>query len=170
VTEDGNLQPLSDEPLPEAVEKLLHKTIKKVGEDLETLSFNTAISAMMILVNELYTLNLRPRALLRTLSQLLAPFAPHIAEELWTKLGGTGFVSLAPWPNFDPALVQDDTITMAVQVSGKTRGTIEIAVDAAEDAAMTKAREVNAVKNAIAGKTVAKVIYKPGKILNIIVK
>lgn len=170
VDDEGNTLPFQDDPPPQALNKLLHKTIKKVGEDLEGLNFNTAISAMMILVNELYSLNLRPRAVLVPLMQLLAPLAPHVAEEMWSRLGQNGFVSTAPWPAFDPAITADDVVVMAVQVNGKTRGTLEISVHAAEDDAMASARALNAVKNALDGKNVAKIIYKPGKILNIIVK
>lgn len=170
VADDGTTLPLSQEPAPEAIDKLLHKTIKKVGQDLENLSFNTAISSMMILVNELYSLGIRPASVLKPLAQLLAPLAPHFSEEIWQRLGGQGFVSMAPWPAFDPSLVQDDVVTMAVQVNGKTRGTVEISIQATEDDAMASAREVNAVKNALEGKNISKVIYKPGKILNIIVK
>jgi leucyl-tRNA synthetase len=170
VTEDGQLQPLSEDPLPEGLNRLLHKTIKKVEEDLEALSFNTAVSAMMILLNEIYSAGLRPKKALKPLVQILAPLAPHLCEELWERLGGTGFVSLAPWPKYDPAMVQDDTATIGVQVAGKTRGSIELSLTATEEQALAAANQVNAVKNALDGKTVVKVIYKPGKILNIIVK
>ncbi len=170
VDEAGNNIPLSEGEIPASLNKLLHKTIKKVGEDFENMSFNTSISAMMILLNEIYSLNVRSGAVLRPLTQLLAPLAPHISEELWSRLGGKGFVALAPWPAFDAALVQDDVASIGVQVNGKTRGTIEIALNASEEDALSLAHGQNAVKNAIEGKTVAKVIYKPGKILNIIVK
>jgi leucyl-tRNA synthetase len=170
IAEDGSVHKFNSEPIPDSLNKLLHKTIKKVGEDLEAMSFNTAISAMMILVNEMYSQNYKSAAVLKPLVQLLAPLAPHVSEELWSHLGGEGFVATAPWPAFDAALVADDVITLGVQVLGKTRGTIEISVNANEDEALALARQLNAVKNALDGKTVAKVIYKPGKILNIIVK
>ena len=93
-----------------------------------------------------------------------------MSEELWKRLGGTGLVALAPWPTFNAALVQDDTVNIGVQVLGKTRGDIKIGVNASEEEAMAAALGLNSVKNALDGKTVAKVIYKPGKILNIIVK
>jgi leucyl-tRNA synthetase len=160
----------TDEALPSEIEKLLHKTIKKVTEDIPQFGFNTAISQMMILVNELYRLNLKPKTVLRTLSQLLMPFAPHVAEELWEKLGGEGFVSVAPWPQFDPQLCMDDKITMGVQVNGKMRGTIEISPEAPESDAMAAALAVSSVQNALQGKAPAKVIYKAGKILNLIVR
>jgi leucyl-tRNA synthetase len=169
VAEDGSTHKFTEE-VPEELNRLLHKTIKKVGEDIENLSFNTAISSLMILVNEIYAQNMRPQRVLRPLVQLLAPLAPHVAEELWSRLGGAGFVSTAPWPAFDKALVVDDSVTIGVQVLGKTRGDIKIGVNASEDEAMEAARRIPAVKNALEGKTVAKVIYKPGKILNIVVK
>ncbi len=159
-----------EQSLPEELLRLKHKTIKKVTEDIENMSFNTAISAMMILVNEIYKNNIKPKALLRELSQLLMPFAPHIAEELWLALGGKGLVSLAPWPKFDPKLCQDEFKTVAVQVNGKMRGTVQLSEESPEAEAIELAKELNAVKNALEGQSLIKVIYKPGKILNLIVK
>jgi leucyl-tRNA synthetase len=169
VDEDGHLIKLDTE-IPDEIKKLTHKTIKKIGDDIEAMSFNTPISAMMILVNELYRLNVRPKETLKTITQVLAPFAPHIAEELWEKLDGEGLVSLAPWPKYDSLYLVDDVITMGVQVNGKMRGTVELAPDADEPTAVAKAMEVTAVKNAVDGKPLAKVIYKPAKILNLIVR
>lgn len=156
--------------LPTPIEKSLHKTIKKVTEDIESLSFNTAISAMMIFVNDLYKAEIKPKSALKTLSQLLMPFAPHIAEEVWSKLGGEGFVSVAPWPSYQQELVNDDVITMAVQVLGKTRGTIEISLNASEEDAVKTAMNLGPVITAIGDKKVDKVIYKAGRILNLIIK
>jgi leucyl-tRNA synthetase len=161
---------LNNDPLSGDLEKLLHKTIKKVTEDIESLSFNTAISQMMIFVNELYKNESRPKSALLTLSQLLMPFAPHLAEEIWHHLGGKGLVSLAPWPTFDPALCRDETITMGVQVNGKMRGTIDISLQASEEFAVEEAKKVASVLASINGKPIDKVIYKAGKILNLIVK
>ncbi len=160
----------TDEALPPELEKLLHKTIKKVGDDIEAMSFNTAISTMMILVNEMYKHSSRSRRALLPLVQLMAPFAPHLAEEIWERLGQKGFVSLATWPTHDPRLIVDDTVTMAVQVNGKTRGTVDLAPDAPEAAALLAAVQLTAVKNALGGNPPLKVIYKPGKILNLIAK
>ncbi len=169
VSEDGH--PIaSDETTPPSLEKLLHKTIKKVTEDIENMSFNTSISAMMILVNEIYKANVKPKSLLKPLAQLLMPFAPHLAEELWEKMGGKGFVSLAPWPKYDNSLIADDTLTIGVQVNGKMRGTIETMLDASEETALSAAYAIDAVRSALGGKTPDKVIYRPGKILNLIVK
>jgi leucyl-tRNA synthetase len=158
------------EPISTELEKLLHKTIKKVTEDIEKMSFNTAISAMMILVNELYKANVKPKSILKPLIQLLMPFAPYMAEELWEKMGGEGFVSLAPWPKYDSNLIADDTVTIGVQVNGKMRGTIETAMDAPEEVALKTAYAVDTVMAALNGKTPDKIIYKAGKILNLIIK
>ncbi|MFN3696216.1 MAG: leucine--tRNA ligase [Pseudobdellovibrio sp.] len=160
----------TDTDLPKEVEKAVHKTIKKVTEDIENLSFNTSISQMMILVNELYKFECKSKKALLPLAQILQPFAPHLAEELWSRMGGSGLVVTAPWPKFDPVLCQDDTVTMGVQVNGKMRGTIEIAPDADEAKAVSEALKVVTVSAAINGQTPAKVIYKAGKILNLIVK
>lgn len=170
VANDDGALIATDEAIPADLEKLLHKTIKKVTGDIENMSFNTSISAMMILVNEVYKANVKPKALLKPLVQLLMPFAPHMAEELWEKMGGEGFVSLAPWPKYDNKLVADDTVTMGVQVNGKMRGTIEIAADATEEVALAAGYQLDTVKSVLGGKTPDKVIYKAGRILNLIVK
>ncbi len=156
--------------VPDSLNRLLHKTIKKVGDDIESLSFNTAVSAMMILTNEVYKADIRPRTVLQKLSQLLAPFAPHVAEEIWNRLGGEGLVSIAPWPSYDPKLTVDDTIEMGVQVNGKHRGSIRVTLATSEEDAIHLARMQNTVANAIGSMAITKVIYKAGKILNLIVK
>ncbi len=159
----------TDETLPPEVEKVLHKTIKKVTEDIEALSFNTCISQMMILVNELYKHECKSKKVLLPLTQLLQPFAPHTAEELWNKLGGKGLVVTAPWPEFIPALCADDMITLGVQVNGKMRGTIHISIETSEADAVRAALEIPTISSAVAGKSPSKIIYKAGKILNLIV-
>jgi len=169
VNDDGQYV-ATKEAAPVEIQKLVHKTIKKVTEDIETMSFNTAISAMMILVNELYKAECRSEEALKPLVQILAPFAPHLAEELWEKMGGQGLCSLAPWPKYDRTLVADDTVTIGVQVNGKMRGTIEISPTASEDEAVGAAKAVAAVSSVLAGKNPDKVIYKAGRILNLIVK
>lgn len=167
VNDDGGLAAV-DQTLPEDVDRLLHKTIKKVTEDIEILSFNTAISAMMIFVNELYRHELRPKAALKILTQLLAPFAPHFSEELWQRLGGEGLVSLATWPSFDASKIQDDKVTVGVQVNGKMRGTVDLLLTSSEDEAVKAALALAPVQQAIDGKQMKKVIYKAGKIVNLI--
>ncbi len=160
---------LTDEPCDKDTKKLLHKTIKKVGEDIEHLRFNTAISAMMILVKHLGTLSAVPREAARALALIVSPFSPHVGEELWSRLGNGKSLAHEPWPKFDAELVKDDVIAIGVQVNGKVRGSVELPVNA--DEAM--ARELGAadakVKEFLAGKTVKKVVYVPGRILNFIV-
>lgn len=169
ISDDGQLKANNDE-IPAEIEKVLHKTIKKVSDDIENMSFNTAISAMMIYVNELYRLNCQSKKALLPLAQLLMPFAPHMSEEIWQRLGGQGFCSLSQWPSYNPELIIDDQITMGVQVNGKMRGTIQIAPQASEAEAVTEAIKLATVSAALSGKNPDKVIYKAGKILNLIVK
>ncbi|MNL16963.1 Leucine--tRNA ligase [compost metagenome] len=169
VSDDGAYLGTKD-ALSGEIEKLVHKTIKKVTEDIESMSFNTAVSAMMILVNELYRAECRSEKALKPLVQILAPFAPHLCEELWEKMSGQGLCSLAPWPKYDNTLCADDSATIGVQVNGKMRGTIELALTASEQEAVTAALAVSGVATAMAGKNPDKVIYKAGKILNLIVK
>ena len=162
------------EVLPEQGEinnlnSLLNRTIKKVTEDIESLNFNTAISAMMILVNELYRKKVRNHRILKALSQLLMPFAPHIAEEIWSALSGEGFVSLSPWPSFEEETIKEKTVTMGVQVNGKTKTAISCSVNTSEEEALKLAQEKTPIQNALKGKKIKKVIYKSGHILNIII-
>lgn len=162
---------VKDEPAPEAALRVVHKAIDKVGKDIEDLALNTAISALHIAVKELTQAKVTARAALEPLIQLLAPFAPHIAEEVWDKALGHGEgISFAAWPEADPALVVDDVIKMGVQVLGKTRGEIELPKDADEATAVALAQANPTVAKFLEGKTLARVIYKPGKILNLIAK
>ncbi|HVJ93526.1 MAG TPA: leucine--tRNA ligase [Labilithrix sp.] len=150
-------------------QRLVHKTIKKVTEDIQAMRFNTAISAMMILVNQLSRLPKVPADAARTLALLLSPFAPHIAEELWQRLGGKTTLAYEPWPLFDPALVKDDVIEIGVQVNGKARASIQIPADADEATAQSIALEDAKIRDLTTGKTIKKVIYVKGRILNLIV-
>lgn len=160
---------VDDSDVPEDLNKLLHKTIKKVGEDIESLGFNTAISAMMILLNDVYRANSHSRKVLKPFVQILSPFAPHLCEELWSKMGEKGFVVSAPWPAYDSNLTVDNVVNIGVQVNGKSRGAIEVAKDAPEADAVAEAMKLESVRNALGGKSPAKVIYKAGRILNLIV-
>lgn len=153
----------------ESLSRLAHKTTQKVGEDIENLSFNTAISSLMILVNEIYKEGTHADEILKKVILLLAPFAPHMCEEIWNHMGEKEFVSLSPWPTYDPALLTDDSVPIAVQVAGKKRGLIEVSKDTTQGEALAMALRIDAVKNAIAGASLKKVIYVSGKILNIII-
>ncbi|MEN9722470.1 MAG: hypothetical protein RJB38_456 [Pseudomonadota bacterium] len=159
---------LPDAEASDADLKVLHKMIKKVTEDIEGLRFNTAISAMMVFVNHFTKNEKRPRALMLPFVQCLQPFAPHLAEELWEFLGQTQ-LSRTPWPVFDAALAKDDHLTIAIQVMGKTRGTVEVEPGASQDAVHKAALEIPTVQNQLAGKTIKKVIFVPNRILNLVV-
>ncbi len=153
-----------------SLEVSFHKTIKKVTSDIEELKFNTAIAAMMSLVNEIYDAGTLTRDELITLVKLLAPFAPHIAEEIYESLGGEGFVSVAKWPEYDEAKTVDATVEIALQVNGKLRGTAMVAKDASKDEVIAAAKADERVAAMLDGKTIVKEIYVPGRIVNIVVK
>jgi leucyl-tRNA synthetase len=162
---------LTDDPAAYDLEtkRLVHKTVKKVTEDIESMRFNTAVSAMMILVKHLGGLPAVPREAAKTFALVLSPFAPHLGEELWERLGGAASLAHEPWPAFDPELVKDDTVEIGVQVNGKVRGTIQLAADADEAVAREAALAEPKVSAQIAGKPIKKVVYVRGRILNIIV-
>jgi len=150
--------------------KILHKTMKKVTEDIDNMSFNTAISAMMVLTNHLISLkNAVPREAVEKLILMVSPFAPHLGEECWSLLGHENSLAYHSWVNYDEALCVDDTVRMGVQVNGKTRGEIEISKDANQDEAMAEAMRVQSVFNQVDGKDMKKIIFVQGRILNIIV-
>jgi leucyl-tRNA synthetase len=148
--------------------RLLHQTIKKVGSDIETFGFNTAISAMMILVNHLGRLDVRPRSVLEPLVLVLAPFAPHIAEELWQRLGHNESLAYEPWPVFDQSLIKEKEIELAVQVNGKIKDRIVVAAEADETSIKAKALDNEKVQEALAGKTPKKVIVIKSRLVNIV--
>jgi leucyl-tRNA synthetase len=160
---------VQDVPMDKALAKVVHATIKKVGEDIEELSFNTAISQMMICTNALTAANPRPVAALRLLLQVLNPFAPHLTEELWERLGSAGTVTDQPWPAFDPALLIEDEIEMPIQVNGKVRDKVVVKKDAAREEIEALARSSARVAEWTAGKEIKKVVVVPGKLVNIVV-
>ncbi len=170
VEEDGSLSPaIVDEAVAPETARLVHQSVRKVTEDVEALKFNTAVSQMMVLVNELTRLERRPRAALESLALLLAPFAPHIAEELWRRLGHGESLARGPWPTWDPALCVEDTVTLAVQVNGKLRGTLELARGTGKDEALAAARADERVQRHLEGQVIRKVIHVPDKLLNLVV-
>ena len=170
VEEDGSLSRAMSTEAP-AIEprRLLHQTIKKVTEDLEALKFNTAIAQMMVFANELTKLERRPRALLEPFVLLLAPFAPHLCEELWHRLGAPETLAYEPWPAFDPALVVEDRVTVAVQVNGKLRATLELARGSDEASVKNAALADARVRRYVDGAEVRKAIYVRDKLLNLVV-
>jgi leucyl-tRNA synthetase len=151
------------------VMRKLHQTIRKVTEDLPVLSYNTAVAAMMKYINVVRAHERMPhRGEVEPLVQLVAPFAPHIAEELWERLGNTGSVMGAGWPSYDPALATEDTIEMPVQVNGKTRGKVQVEREAGQDAVFAAAMADAQIAKFVTGEP-RKVIFVPGRMLNIVV-
>ena len=150
-------------------EVLMNRTIKKVGEDADNLKANTAIAALMTMLNEFYDKGVN-KAEYKTFLALLNPFAPHITEELWQQLGETGLLSVAPWPTYDEAKTVKSTVELAVQVNGKLKCTIKLAVDADKQTAIDTAMAEEKVQHAIEGKQIVKQIVVPGKIVNLVVK
>ncbi len=167
-----NLQDMvtNEEGYSEALEKNVHKTIKKVGEDYERMKYNTAIAAMMSLVNDFYKAESITKGEFMTLITLLNPVAPHMTEELWERFGGEGYLSLAPWPSYDEEKTHDDEIEIVVQINGKIRDKMMIAAGLDKDGTEKAAMQSEKVKSEINGKTVVKVIAVPGKLVNIVVK
>ena len=150
-------------------EVLMNRTIKKVGEDADNLKANTAIAALMTMLNEFYDKGVN-KAEYKTFLALLNPFAPHITEELWQQLGETSLLSVAPWPTYDEAKTVESTVELAVQVNGKLKCTIKLAVDADKQTAIDTALAEEKVQHAIEGKQIVKQIVVPGKIVNLVVK
>jgi leucyl-tRNA synthetase len=152
------------------LEAKVHQTIKKVSQDYENLKFNTAIAALMTLVNEVYRLESINEAEMKTVLLLLNPVAPHITEEIWEKLGFEGMLNEQRWPVWDEAKTVEQTVEIGVQVNGKLRATITVNLDDPQEAAREKALSAEAVKRALDGKTIVKEVYVPGRIYNIVVK
>ena len=153
----------------EATLRLLNQTVKKVGDDIESFGFNTAISAMMIFVNHLMKLTVVPRAAVEKLVLILAPFAPHIAEELWEKLGNAESLACESWPEYDAELIKEKEIELAVQVNGKIRDKIIVAAGASEEQIKQEALRGEKVVAAIAGKEPRKIIVIKSRLVNIVV-
>lgn len=153
-----------------ALESKIHKTIKKVSEDIERMKFNTAIAAMMALINDYYKAGSITRNDLEIFLKLLSPFAPHITEEIWSELGNDGFVTVAAWPEYDEEKTKDSVINYGVQVNGKLKGNIDIPAEAGQEEAVAAAKADAGVARALDGKTIVKTIFVKGKILNFVVR
>ena len=157
-----------DAPTKEEL-KALHKLIKKVSYDIEHFSFNTSVSAFMICVNELTSLKCRKKEILKPLTVLLAPFAPHISEELWSALGNTPSVCDAPWPTYDEECIKEDTVNYAISFNGKVRFNMEFPADATAEEIEKSVLASPSAEKWINGKTPKKVIVVPGKLINIVI-
>jgi leucyl-tRNA synthetase len=150
--------------------RLQHKTVRMVTEDLEHLRFNTAIARLMELANELTPMQRRPRSVVETFVLLLAPFAPHLGEELWSILGHGESLAYAPWPSFAPALARDDRMEYVIQLNGKVRHRIVAGAELAADELLALVKADPQVRNLLAGKTIMKEIAVPGRLVNFVVR
>jgi leucyl-tRNA synthetase len=170
MTEDAGLNPaIESVPATADFERVFHQTVKKVGEDIEALRFNTAISQLMIFVNEAMKLEKLPRRELEQFLLLLAPFAPHIAEELWEQMGHERSLAYEPWPRYDAQKTLEDQVEIVLQVNGKVRGKLLIPQGADQANVEKLAREDANVQRHLEGKQVRRVIVVPNKIVNIVV-
>ncbi len=148
----------------------LHRTIKKVSDDIEHNKFNTAIAAMMTYLNDVYAAGSIDAESLKTFAKLLSPFAPHITEEVWHRMGETGFCSVAAWPEYDENKAKVQTVEIAVQICGKLRGRVTVEADAGEEQVMEAVLSEPALTAALEGKQILKRIYVPGRLLNLVVR
>jgi leucyl-tRNA synthetase len=165
----GLCEAMKDGDADEQTLRLLHQTIKKVGSDIETFGFNTAISQMMIFVNHLIQQQIRPRDVIEKFVLVLSPFAPHIAEELWARLGHNKSLACETWPQYDKELIKEKEIELAVQVNGKIRDRIVVAAEADEGQIKQKALSLQKVISAMGGKAAKKVIVIKSRLVNIVV-
>lgn len=171
VTDEGKTSPDIQDVTPgSSTLSLLHKTIFKVTDDIENLRFNTAISQMMIFVNEIIKLPVKPRSVMQTFLHLLNPFAPHLTEQIWNLLGNAQSLAYTDWPTYDPDLIIDELVTLAVQINGKVRGTFDIARDSADQDCIESAMQLENVKRYIENLTIVKTVVIRNKIVSIVVK
>ena len=152
------------------LESVMHKTVKKVSQDIEDMKFNTAIAAMMTLLNEINNVGTMTVDELSTFVRLLCPFAPHLCEEIWEQIGGEGLCSLAAWPEYDESKCVDNEIEIAVQVNGKVRDRFTVSADIDAQSAIAAAKELEKVKEFTDGMAFIKELYVPGKLVNLVVK
>jgi leucyl-tRNA synthetase len=167
---EGPIASLTMEAMPDELLRRMHKTIKKVGEDTENLKFNTAIAEMMVFVNELQKAGCKNRDAVETLLLLLAPYAPHISEELWEAIGHSVSISSERFPSYDPALVEDAVLTIAVQINGKLRGTFIAPAKSPKELLLAEAKKVESVLKFLEGQTIVREIVIPDKLVSFAVK
>ncbi|HCW8785103.1 TPA: leucine--tRNA ligase [Staphylococcus aureus] len=170
VNEDGTLSSKIVTTNNKSLDKVYNQTVKKVTEDFETLGFNTAISQLMVFINECYKVDEVYKPYIEGFVKMLAPIAPHIGEELWSKLGHEESIMYQPWPTYDEALLVDDEVEIVVQVNGKLRAKIKIAKDTSKEEMQEIALSNDNVKASIEGKDIMKVIAVPQKLVNIVAK
>ena len=161
---------LTEEPASQEMETKIHQTIKKVSADIEAMKFNTAIAALMTLINDLYTVKKITREDLIIIIKLLCPFAPHMCEEIWEQIGGEGYLSLSEWPKYEEAKTVEATAEIGVQINGKVRATISYPNGSDKNTVLSIAKEDSRIASLLDGKNIVKEIYVPNKILNFVVK
>ena len=166
----GDEKAITEDKAPAEILRSLHKTIKKVTEDTATLNFNTAISQMMVYVNDLSKLETLPREAWEPLILMIGPYAPHLAEELWQKAGHEPSVANVKWPEYDEALTIDDEIQIVCQINGKVRAKIMLGKDSTKEQIIAAAKENENVKKYLDGATIVKEIVVPGKLVSFVVK
>ena len=159
-----------DDGYRKEIEAEIHRTIKKVTVDIEGLKMNTAIAALMSLLNTIQGTGCITREEFKTFIILLNPFAPHITEELWVNNGFEGMLNEAKWPTYDEAKCVDSTVEIVVQINGKIKARLNVAADISSDEALALAKENDTIKNEISGKNIIKELYVPKKLVNIVVK
>jgi leucyl-tRNA synthetase len=165
---DGDQFSVSEEPASKEALKTLHKTIKKVTQDIEDFSFNTSVSTFMICVNELSQQKCNSREILEPLAVLISPYAPHIAEELWERLGHSGSISEVQYPLFDEKYLKEDSKTYPISFNGKMRFTMDLSLDLSKDKLEEIVMADERTQKQLDGRTPKKVIIVPGKIVNIV--
>jgi len=175
IAEDGSVKPsiVPDSRIPYGsleLEKSLHRTIKKVTEDLDSMRFHTAIAALMTFCNEAAESPELPLRCARDFVLILSPYAPHIAEELWQRLGGKNTLAYENWPEFNPDFVRLETVTIAVQISGKLRDTVDAPVEISKDDLLALVKGRPKVQHMLEGKTIVREIVVPGRLVNLVVK
>ncbi|MFC2947114.1 leucine--tRNA ligase [Virgibacillus sediminis] len=168
INENGSLSEKITNEHNDKLEKVYHETVKKVTEDFENLHFNTGISQMMVFINEGYKAENLPKDYIEGFVKLLSPVAPHLAEELWERLGHSDTISYEPWPEYDESKLVEDEIEIVIQIMGKVKAKMNVAKDISKDELQEKALNNERIKELIEGKTIRKVIVVPGKLVNIV--
>lgn len=167
--ETPRVEAMRASPPPGELETIYHQTIKKIGDDIESLSFNTAVSQLMILTNAFTDAGGVPMTMRDGYLQILAPFAPHMTEELWSQMGHEDSIHRSAWPTFDPSKIVASTFELVIQINGKVRDKMTVATDISEEDAKAKALASEKVQAHLAGKTPSKILYVKGRLVTIVV-
>ena len=172
ITESGELNPaiVPWEKANPPLERIYHRTVKKVTQDIEEMRFNTAVSQMMVFINEAYQQEVLPKQFMEGFVLLLSPFAPHIAEELWERLGHDKTLAYEPWPTYDEALTVEEQVEIVIQINGRIRDRIMVPTDADKEAIEKAALASERIQAELADKKIQRIIAVPGRLCNIVVK